>query len=578
VKLRRLRKKPHSAPWGTPLTFIDPYWRGSGWIRSRGYLDTIRRSSDRDISSTPVQAPISSLNDLYVGEINVLILSARVGRNANRSGGMPGGTYLVVAGEVRLLFAGVDIIVLQASVRGAAMFASKVVRVANRKAKKSNCSSVRRRAAVLPHRLRNGSVEQALFLHRPTSTKVLELQRQIGNQAVVGLLARQPITQQERARTGQGGKINGLLTAIQTLKALRIDTWKETAAAKEPKPGQQVLEIIIAIASEGLGGVVYGLIDEMMKGSTKHLLTEFLALAGLEAGDLAAEAIFHKALHENQEDLEKGTRRALQSSKQSSATALATKGDIISAYAEALKLQSVQEFVAQSGEFNDSAANMTDQDLAARYAALKLTYDKLMADPSAFLRELTTGFIRLLDEVTLAEKDKEHEGKRERTWAEEDELHWADLRLGNLMVFPWPRGHSLGKWSKPDLGFSEYNATGIGVNTKTLETLLNGKVGNIPVSMGFRYRVANPFYRIWEGDLGLADVRFTRSPTGPSTSEAIWTTTGVSGWHPTIRAVAASSTITSAFCTRCLVRKNSTTRRSIRASAKSIRTTSITES
>ena len=170
--------------------------------------------------------------------------------------------------------------------------------------------------------------------------------------------------------------------------------------------------------------------------------------------------------------------------------------------------------MAQSGEFNDSAANMTDQDLAARYAALKLTYDKLMADPSAFLRELTTGFIRLLDEVTLAEKDKEHEGKRERTWAEEDELHWADLRLGNLMVFPWPRGHSLGKWSKPDLGFSEYNATGIGVNTKTLETLLNGKVGNIPVSMGFRYRVANPFYRIWEGDLGLADVRFTREPNG----------------------------------------------------------------
>jgi len=68
------------------LTFIDPYWRGSGWIRSRGYLDTIRHSSDRDISATPVRAPISSLNDLYVGEINVLILSARVGRNANRSG------------------------------------------------------------------------------------------------------------------------------------------------------------------------------------------------------------------------------------------------------------------------------------------------------------------------------------------------------------------------------------------------------------------------------------------------------------------------------------------------------------
>jgi len=58
VKLRRLREKPYSAPWGTPLTFIDPYWRGSGWICSRGYLDTIRRSSDRDISATPVQASI----------------------------------------------------------------------------------------------------------------------------------------------------------------------------------------------------------------------------------------------------------------------------------------------------------------------------------------------------------------------------------------------------------------------------------------------------------------------------------------------------------------------------------------
>jgi hypothetical protein len=97
----------------------------------------------------------------------------------------------------------------------------------------------------------------------------------------------------------------------------------------------------------------------------------------------------------------------------------------------------------------------------------------------------------MLDEYTLAEKDKEHGGDRGKTWREDDDLHHTWPRLGNLMVFPVPRNHSLGTSKQPDLGFTEFNATGTGINTETLNRLLNLQVQDLPLTLGFRFRIRN---------------------------------------------------------------------------------------
>jgi hypothetical protein len=47
-----------------------------------------------------------------------------------------------------------------------------------------------------------------------------------------------------------------------------------------------------------------------------------------------------------------------------------------------------------------------------------------------------------------------------------------------------------------------------------LERIRGSKVKDIPVSMGFRFKVDNPYYRIWKGDMGLTEVRFSRDPDG----------------------------------------------------------------
>src|SRR4051812_26599078 len=130
--------------------------------------------------------------------------------------------------------------------------------------------------------------------------QVLALQASAGNQAVTRLLAGRALQRDaqpsadprkaERVRTGQGNQITTWLSAIQKLKALRIDAWEKTAHSPEPKPGLAILEAMIAIVSLGLGGVVYGVIEGQLKERIPDLLFEFVALSGLEAGDLAAEA------------------------------------------------------------------------------------------------------------------------------------------------------------------------------------------------------------------------------------------------------------------------------------------------
>jgi hypothetical protein len=149
---------------------------------------------------------------------------------------------------------------------------------------------------------------------------------------------------------------------------------------------------------------------------------------------------------------------------------------------------------------------MTDDALLAKRAALQATYDLLRSDPSAFMLELTTGFIRLMDEVTFAERDKEHHGDRNETWAEEPELSQTAWRAGNLMLLPSASGHSLGEWSHPNLGFKEFAASAAGLADEALANLLHSPVKGLPVTLGFRFKATDPYGR------GTAHVRFIRTP------------------------------------------------------------------
>src|SRR3954462_3307297 len=89
--------------------------------------------------------------------------------------------------------------------------------------------------------------------------QVRALQASAGNQAVARLLAGRTLQRDaqpgadprkaERVRTGQGNQITTWLSAIQKLKALRIDAWEKTAHSPEPKPGLAILEAMIAIVS-----------------------------------------------------------------------------------------------------------------------------------------------------------------------------------------------------------------------------------------------------------------------------------------------------------------------------------------
>ena len=71
----------------------------------------------------------------------------------------------------------------------------------------------------------------------------------------------------------------------------------------------------------------------------------------------------------------------------------------------------------------------------------------------------------------------------------------------------------IGDWWNPYLGFASFGAQGAGVNSKTLMKMAGTPVKDLPLTLGFRYFVENPFYRvIYGGDERRA--WFTRQAEG----------------------------------------------------------------
>ena len=178
----------------------------------------------------------------------------------------------------------------------------------------------------------------------------------------------------ERGRTGDLEQINKWLSSIQKMKAERVVAWKGNADLPESDLVLTVLEIVVSIVSEGIGGVLYGVIDDRIRDDFPHLLVEFASLAGLEAGDLAAEGAFHKAFELSQYDLEQGRQKAAKLTGKSSREALASCGDWLTAYVEALKLHSIVEEAEQAKAFNASSKDMTDEDVASTAAFLEVEF------------------------------------------------------------------------------------------------------------------------------------------------------------------------------------------------------------
>jgi hypothetical protein len=172
---------------------------------------------------------------------------------------------------------------------------------------------------------------------RSVQTSLLGLQSAAGNRAVAQLVARQPKTKPRPDAADKGREvrsdlktqINAELGLIQKLQADRIDVWEANARIRKSKAGLDVLMIAIAIVSEGIGGIAYGLIEKWFTGPAAHSVkAEFTMLAGLEAGDLAAEGLFTSAVEGARSHIEAGREaRTKQQIAETRKAALATKGD-----------------------------------------------------------------------------------------------------------------------------------------------------------------------------------------------------------------------------------------------------------
>lgn len=311
----------------------------------------------------------------------------------------------------------------------------------------------------------------------------------------------------ERVREGRNRDVNGLLADIKDLKRDRIDGWKTQVHAKAPKPAwASILEIVIPIVALGFGGVVDAVVEDLLKNKVGHLTTAFVALGALEAGTMATDELLHAALLSNQRAYRAGVKESFADTKKEAAFALTVTGDLADVYCEAMRQQASDENQKHRETFNAASPEMTDEGLVAKYAALKATYRVLHDDPSSFMRHLTTGFIRLMDEAKFAESDKAHGGDRKRTWAEDPELSQTGWRAGNLVLIPSASGHSLGDWSHPNLGFKEFAASAIGLSDEALANLIHAPVKDLPVTLGFRFKATDPYGR------GTAEVRFVRTP------------------------------------------------------------------
>jgi hypothetical protein len=369
-----------------------------------------------------------------------------------------------------------------------------------------------------------------------TAATVLTLQRLAGNQAVGRLLARDPKkpkpmkTPPKAPGKGTGadtGKdsdsVKAQLDALEKRQDLKrmienqyddihslrkdlIDTWITNARVEDPPSHLWqfmigAIGVVIAIVSEGVGGIVYSMVHDALKKRDLHELTkEFFTLAGLEAGDLAAEMPLRAALDLVDRQLVTGINKARGNIKDTFTDAAvkklaeANRGDVISTYAAAMKLQVHMENDATKDEFNQNSASKSLTDLQQLWAGQRITHDLLLQEPGAYLEELTSGYVSMLDRAEVAHYS-EDQSRSEILQAYADR---SQLSLGLLDLKPDKEGehydHFIGKWSDPKMDFPAFQFGVYGLNEALEKDLIGKTPQDFPhATLRVRFRAANPY-------------------------------------------------------------------------------------
>jgi hypothetical protein len=324
----------------------------------------------------------------------------------------------------------------------------------------------------------------------------------------------EPFTDAQLVRMGQATQVNVMFQKIQDLKLERIRSWAKTADLKEPKPLRAALDIAVAMVGLGMGGVFGMAISHGIKG---EYLKDFVYLAKLELVDKVAVDGYEYGMREAGQALQDGTVAAYSDGmrKPNVEGALASDfDDLLGVFGEAMRLQVIAETTAQQTAFNFNAASTYKRSGPLLKAiALTVVYLQLFNQPNVFHQELTEGLIRMMDENAVAKKAaKSYGGDTKRAWEKDEGLHESNERKGNLVILPNSIG-SLGRYYRPLFDFDAFHAIATGVNSKTLNKLSGRTIEELPLSLGFRYFVENPFYRLIEGGDPIRGW-FTRSPTG----------------------------------------------------------------
>jgi hypothetical protein len=333
---------------------------------------------------------------------------------------------------------------------------------------------------------------------------VLRLQQIAGNRAVGGLLAREPVVTADELhdleqREDLKRKIVDMYGDIVDLRKDMITTWESNARVEDPPSRLHqfivgALGIVIAIVSEGVGGVVYSVVSDAMKPSKlPHLVKEFVDLGALEAGDVAAEGPLKWALSMAEHDLVGGINGAKDKIKDTFKDEAvqkivdASRGDVISVYTAAMRRQVHVENDATKDEFNGRAATMTLKELRELYAGQRIIHDLLLQAPQDYLTQLTRGYMSMIDKA-------QHARRRKDASAEEVVDEDADrtvLSAGILELAADEPGssehHLIGTWDSPDLNFPSFDFGVYGLN----QALLKDLVGLTPAQLpGTTIRVA----------------------------------------------------------------------------------------
>jgi hypothetical protein len=302
-------------------------------------------------------------------------------------------------------------------------------------------------------------------------------------------------------------EIVAMYESIRALKDTRIESWGANTGIEDSKPLRTALEISLGIVSSGMGGVMGRLISQSI---TSALTQEFVKAAGKKATEVGLDAAAKAALGGSQKiAMTTAGETRLRADAQA---ALASKGDLIACYVEANRLAAISDKTQAVTAFNLSEKGMTDEALADQVQIVTMLYKELLNDPSIFLRELTMGLMRLMDEMHIEDEAEDYGGDRKRLFKEDEDIDETDIREGNLLMRP-VGAYSIGDYYNPRIdSVKSFHGLATEVNDATLAQLKGATIDQLPFTLAFRFWGSNPFSGFFQ-DV-LCKVWFVRRSDG----------------------------------------------------------------